>query len=81
MFLDLRGEICPFPMKKAMEAMERLPEGEELEILVDHPPAVDTIRMLADRRGFLMAVQPAGSGEWRIRLRRRAARDARPPTP
>ncbi len=78
MFLDLRGEICPFPMQKTMEAMERLPAGEELEILVDHPPAVDTIRMMAQRRGFLMAVEPAGSGESRIRLRRPAAREVRP---
>lgn len=70
MFLDVRGETCPYPMKKAMEAMERLPEGEELEVLVDHPPAIDTIRMAANRYGFTMTVQPEGSGEWRIRLRR-----------
>ncbi len=70
MFLDVRGETCPYPMQKAMEAMERLPEGEELEVLVDHPPAVDTIRMVANRMGFAMEVQPAGNGEWRIRLRR-----------
>lgn len=73
MFLDVRGEICPYPMKKAMEAMERLPEGETLDVLVDHPPAIDTIRMAANRHGFRMDVEPAGSGEWRIRLRRGAA--------
>lgn len=70
MLLDVRGETCPYPMKKAMEAMERLPEGEDLEVLVDHPPAIDTIRMAANRYGFLMEVHPAGSGEWRILLRR-----------
>jgi len=69
MFLDVRGEACPYPMKKAMEAMERLPAGEVLEVLVDHPPAIDTIRMAANRYGFRMDVEPAGSGEWRIRLR------------
>ena len=72
MFLDVRGEICPFPMKKVQEALERLPEGEELEVLVDHPPAVETIRMLANRMDFLFEVQPAGSGEWRILLRHRS---------
>jgi TusA-related sulfurtransferase len=72
MFLDVRGEICPFPMKKVQEALQRLPEGEVLEVLVDHPPAIDTIRMLATREGFLMDVQVAGSGEWRITLRRPA---------
>jgi tRNA 2-thiouridine synthesizing protein A len=72
MLLDVRGEICPYPMKKAMEAMERLPEGEELEVLVDHPPAIDTIRMAARRFGFAMTVDAVTSGEWRIRLRRQA---------
>ncbi len=71
MLLDVRGEICPFPMKKVLEALERLPADEVLEVLVDHPPALDTIRMLANRRGYLMEVQTAGSGEWRITLRRR----------
>lgn len=71
MLLDVRGEICPFPMKKVQEALERLPDGADLEVLVDHPPAVDTIRMLANRMGFLMDVRTVGSGEWRITLRRR----------
>jgi TusA-related sulfurtransferase len=75
MLLDVRGETCPYPMKKAMEAMDRLPEGEELEVLVDHPPAVDTIRMGANRFNFAMDVEAAGSGEWRIRLRRRPAQE------
>ncbi len=70
MLLDVRGEICPFPMKKVLEALERLPADEVLEVLVDHPPALDTIRMLANRMGFLMEVQTAGSGEWRITLHR-----------
>ena len=70
MLLDVRGETCPYPMKKAMEAMQRLPAGEVLEVLVDHPPAIDTIRMAANRYAFRMDVEPAGSGEWRIRLRR-----------
>lgn len=75
MFVDARGEPCPYPMKKVMEAMDRLPEAEELEVLVDHPPAVDMIRMLATRRGFLMEAEPAGSGEWRIRIRRPESRE------
>lgn len=70
MLVDVRGETCPYPMQKAMEAMERLPDGEELIVLVDHPPAIETIRMVANRMDFAMDVEPAGSGEWRIRLRR-----------
>lgn len=77
MLVDVRGETCPYPMEKAMEAMERLPEGEELIVLVDHPPAIETIRMVANRMDFAMDVEPAGSGEWRILLRRRALGEVR----
>lgn len=70
MFLDVCGEICPFPMQKVQEALERLPEGEDLEVLVDHPPAIDTIRMLANRSGLVMDVQAVRNGEWRITLHR-----------
>lgn len=77
MFLDVRGETCPYPMKKAMEAMERLPKGEELEVLVDHPPAVETIRMGANRLGYSMEVQVVGSGQWRITLSRRPPQEVR----
>jgi len=45
---------------------------------VDHPPAVDMIRLLATRRGFLMEAEPADSAEWRIRLRRAASREVKP---
>jgi len=77
LFLDVRGETCPYPMMKAMDAMERLPDGEELEVLVDHPPAIETIRMAANRLGFLMEVEKVGTGEWRIRLRRGSPQEVR----
>jgi TusA-related sulfurtransferase len=57
-------------MKKAMEAMERLAPEEILEVAVDHPPAIETIRMAANRFGFSMEVYSVSSGEWRLILRR-----------
>jgi len=75
MRLDVRGEICPYPMKKAMEAMQSLPEGQVLEVLVDHPPAIETIRMAANYLKFTMEVEPSGSGEWRILLRRKSTEE------
>jgi len=77
MLVDVRGETCPYPQQKAMEAMERLPDGEELIVLVDHSPAIEMIRMVANRMDFAMDVEPTGSGEWRIRLRRRALGEVR----
>lgn len=68
MELDVRGEICPYPMLKAVEAMERLREGEVLEVITDHAPALETIPTQARRRGFSVKIEQTGSPEWRITL-------------
>lgn len=73
MQIDVRGEICPYPLQKAIEAMDRLPAGEDLVILSDHPPSLEMIRMVAAQRGFSVQVQDAGPGEWRIALSRKEA--------
>ncbi len=71
MQIDVRGEICPYPVKKTLEALERLPAGEELEILTDHPPSLEMIRFVASQRGFAVRVTETGPGDWRIVLTRR----------
>jgi tRNA 2-thiouridine synthesizing protein A len=68
MKLDVRGEICPYPVKKILEALDQLPAGEELEILSDHPPSLEMVRAIAKQRGFAMRVEDAGTAEWRIVL-------------
>lgn len=71
MRIDVRGEICPYPLKKTLEALERLPAGGALEVLTDHPPSRDVIRMFAGPKGFATRVEDAGPGEWRIILTRK----------
>lgn len=68
MELDVRGEICPYPMLKAMEAMGRLPEGERLVVITDHAPALESIPTQAKRRGFSVKIEQIGSPEWRITI-------------
>ena len=70
MRIDVRGEICPYPLKKTLEALERLPPGEALEVLSDHPPSLEMIRIIAGQRGFAMRVEEAGPGEWLLILTR-----------
>jgi len=73
MNIDVRGEICPYPVKKVVEALDRLPAGEELEILTDHPPSLEMVRTIAGQRGFAMHVEDAGPAEWRIILTKKEA--------
>lgn len=69
MRLDVRGEICPYPMMRTVEALNKLAPGEVLEVLTDHPPALSTIPWEAAKRGFTVEVETLGPGEWRLTLR------------
>ncbi|HEY3111915.1 MAG TPA: sulfurtransferase TusA family protein [Chloroflexota bacterium] len=66
--IDVRGEICPYPMMKASEALKKLPAGETLEVLTDHAPALTTIPWEAAKHGYRAAIERAGSAEWRVTL-------------
>ncbi len=66
--LDVRGEICPYPMMKASEALKTLPGGESLQVLTDHAPALSTIPWEAAKHGFRATIERVGSPEWLITL-------------
>jgi TusA-related sulfurtransferase len=55
-------------MMKASDALKTLPEGEGLEVLTDHAPALSTIPWEAAKFGFQANIDRAGSSEWRITL-------------
>lgn len=72
--LDVRGEICPYPMMKAVQVLKRLESGDEgLQVITDHAPALETIPTQAVRLGFQTEIEETGSPEWRITITR--ARD------
>ena len=69
--LDVRGEICPYPMMKTVQALKKLAKEEnELIVITDHAPALDTIPTQAIRLGFTVEIKETGSPEWQITLSR-----------
>ena len=66
--LDVRGEICPYPMMKASDALKKLKDGETLEVLTDHAPALSTIPWEAAKQGYRANIERVGTPEWRITL-------------
>jgi TusA-related sulfurtransferase len=75
MKIDVRGEICPYPMLQAVAAMKRARPGETVEVLTDHPPALETIPTQASRLSFAVAVQEVAPGEWLLTLSRAGSGD------
>ncbi len=68
MELDVRGDICPYPMLKTVEALKKLPEDETLVVITDHAPALESIPTQARRRGFSVSIEQVGDPEWHITL-------------
>lgn len=69
MEIDLRGEECPLPTIKAVEAMKRLRgSGEELVVVVDDATCAADIPFQAGRAGFLATTEVTGDSEWTISL-------------
>ena len=69
--LDLRGEVCPFTFVRTKLALEALPVGAELAVIVDHEPAIRTIPKSAREWGQdVLGVADHAPGAWRITLRK-----------
>lgn len=68
--LDVRGEICPYPLFEAKGRMEELASGATLEVLIDYPLALDNVTRWAENAGHeVVTVEELGASEWRIVLR------------
>ena len=67
--LDVRGEICPYPMlRKNRELDEERPGVARLFVVTDHPPALSTIPPEAMKRGYGCEIEELKPGEWRIHI-------------
>jgi TusA-related sulfurtransferase len=73
--LDVRGEICPYPMMRTVSALKGLSgDATELQVVTDHAPALETIPTQAARLGFETRIEETGGSEWRLVLTRKESR-------
>lgn len=69
--LDVRGEICPYPLYEAKKAMESVAPGSTLEVLIDYPLALDNIARWAESAGHeVVETRELGPSEWALVLKR-----------
>lgn len=72
--VDLRGEVCPFTFVRTKLALEALPFGAVLDVIVDHEPAIRTIPRSAREWGQevigVADLTSDGPCAWRITLRK-----------
>jgi TusA-related sulfurtransferase len=70
--IDLCGELCPFTFVRTKLALEDLPMGARLRVIVDHEPATRNIpRSAAEWGQEVIGVTGLSPGTWAIDLRKR----------
>jgi tRNA 2-thiouridine synthesizing protein A len=69
--LDLRGEVCPYTFLKARLALESLPAGVALRVVVDNETSARDVPRSLDGAGHtVLEIVPGGDGTWAILTRR-----------
>lgn len=68
--LDLVGEVCPTPLLRTQEALERLAPGCELIVETDYPRALTTITQWCFRHGYPYEFLDRTKGIYRMRIRK-----------
>ena len=70
--LDLCGELCPFTFVRTKLALEELPMGARLRVIIDHEPATRNIpRSAAEWGQEVLGVTSLSPRTWAIDLRKR----------
>jgi tRNA 2-thiouridine synthesizing protein A len=69
--LELVGEVCPYTFVKTKLALEELPPGAELRIVVDHAPASRNVPRACREDGHeVLRVAETQPGQWEIVVRK-----------
>ncbi len=75
MQLDARGKACPMPVVLAIKELEKMNNGEVLEVLVDNDAAVGNLTRMATGKGASAESVKAGD-DWRVSIVKGGAQGA-----
>ncbi|UCH53602.1 MAG: sulfurtransferase TusA family protein [Pseudomonadota bacterium] len=70
--LDVCGYVCPHPQLYTKKALEKIKDGEVIEILFDNPSSGESIAAMLDTTGDEVMEKTQGGGKfnWKVRKRR-----------
>lgn len=70
--LDVCGYVCPHPQLYTKKALEKMNDGDVLEIVFDNPSSGESIAAMIDTTGDEVMDQLGQDGKynWKVRKRR-----------
>ena len=70
--LQTSGQVCPFPLVEAKDAIASLPDGDYLTIEFDCTQATDAIPRWAAKEGYPVTdYRRVGDAEWSITVQKK----------
>lgn len=65
--LDIRGKVCPMTFVHSKIEIDRMNDGEVLEIILDNIPALENVpKSLKDEGHEILEVKKISDKDWRI---------------
>jgi len=64
--LDLRGEICPVPLVKVLDAIKGASNNQMVQMVTDFLPAVLTTTNAALKQEWDINIHRSGPKEWNV---------------
>jgi len=71
--LDVCGYVCPHPQLYTKKALEKMKEGELLELVFDNASSGESISAMCDSRGNEVVEKLTDSGKYTWKIKKMAA--------
>lgn len=69
--IDVKGQICPYPIIATRAALKDLKAGDVLEVVTDNPPtANETLPQLCELKSYDFERVELAAGVWRCLVRK-----------
>ena len=70
--LDVTGYVCPHPQLYTKKALEKIGQGEILELVFDNPSSGESIAAMCDSAGNELVAQDMQGGKYTWKIRKAA---------
>jgi len=66
--LDVCGYVCPHPQVYTKKSLEKMSEGDILEVVFDNASSAETIVQMCDQNGHEVLENKQGDGKFIIKI-------------
>jgi tRNA 2-thiouridine synthesizing protein A len=68
--LDVCGYVCPHPQIYCKKSLEKVAEGEVIEVILDNPSSVETIVQMCDQVGHEVVDKRTEGGKIHLKIKK-----------